>query len=106
MYAICFDLNTEMAARYHPSNSETGAWKLIETVFRHHGFTRNQGSVYFGDEGTTWVHCVLAVQDLVKQHPWMRFAIRSIRALRVEENNDLLPLIGRQGNIFDAASGL
>jgi virulence-associated protein VapD len=102
MYAICFDLNTEMAERHHPSNSETGAWKLIETVFRRHGFTRFQGSVYFGKEGTTWVQCALAVQELVTLHPWMRYAIRDCRALRVEENNDLLPLIGRQSGLFDA----
>ncbi len=106
MYAICFDLDTAEAERLHPTNSETGAYKLIERVFAERGFKRRQGSVYFGDDGTTAVECVLAVQELVKRHPWIRFAVRDIRMLRVEETNDLTPALGRQSSFFDDASGL
>lgn len=106
MYAICFDLDTAEAERLHPTNSETGAYKLIERVFEGHGFKRRQGSVYFGDNDTTAVQCVLAVQELVKRHPWIRFAVRDIRMLRVEETNDLMPVLGRQSGLFDAASGM
>lgn len=105
MYAICFDLDTAEAERLHPTNSETGAYKLIERVFEEYGFKRRQGSVYFGDEDTTAVRCVLAVQELVKRHAWIRFAVRDIRMLRVEETNDLMPALGRQSGLFDAASG-
>ena len=106
VYAICFDLDTAEAERLHPTNSETGAYKLIERVFEGHGFKRRQGSVYFGDDDTTAVQCVLAVQELVKRHPWIRFAVRDIRMLRVEETNDLMPALGRQPGLFDTASGM
>lgn len=106
VYAICFDLDTAEAERLHPTNSETGAYKLIERVFAERGFKRRQGSVYFGDDSTTAVQCVLAVQELVKRHPWIRFAVRDIRMLRVEETNDLMPALGRQSSLFDDASGL
>ena len=74
VYAICFDLDTSEAERLHPTNSKTGAYKVIEPVFAEHGFRRRQGSVYFGDASTTAVDCVLAVQELVKRHPWIRFS--------------------------------
>jgi virulence-associated protein VapD len=48
----------------------------------------------------------LAVQELVKRHPWIRFAVRDIRMLRVEETNDLMSALGRQVSLFDTASGM
>ncbi|HMU49082.1 MAG TPA: hypothetical protein PKA13_04860 [Geminicoccaceae bacterium] len=106
MYAISFDLDTNEAKRHHPTNSETGAYPLIERVFAEHGFARKQGSVYFGGPSSTAVDCVLAVQELVKRHPWIRFAVRDIRMLRVEETSDLMPALGRQSGLFDDASGM
>jgi virulence-associated protein VapD len=106
VYAICFDLDTAEAERHHPTNSETGTYGLIERVFQDHGFERRQGSVYFGGPKTTSVDCVLAVQELVKRHPWIRFAVRDIRMLRVEETNDLMPALGRQADLFDNVSGM
>ncbi|WGF90818.1 virulence factor [Marinivivus vitaminiproducens] len=105
MYAICFDLDTAEAGRTHPSNDPTAAYKTIERVLKQHGFNRTQGSVFFGTNDTGPVECVLAVQDLVKRHPAMKFIIRDIRMLRVEENNDLIPALGRQADLpFDDAN--
>ncbi len=101
MYAISFDLDTKKVAE-HYNNDKTAAYSLIETVFRDHGFNRKQGSVYFGDKAATSVTCVLAVQDLVRRHPKMRFVVRDIRMLRVEENNDLAPALG-QPDLLDEA---
>lgn len=107
MYAICFDLDTAEAERRHPSKSKTVAYDQIERVFQEHGFTRMQGSVYFGREGTTPVQCVLAVQDLVRRYPSLRFIVRDIRMLRVEETNDLMPAINPQSDLsFDSAEGM
>lgn len=39
------------------------------------------------------VTCVLAVQDLTRRLAWFRPAVRDMRMLRIEENNDLGPAI-------------
>lgn len=107
VYAICFDLDTAEAERLHPTNSHTGSWKLIESVFQARGFHRRQGSVYFGGPSTTPVDCVLAVQELARRHPWIRFAVKDIRMLRIEENNDLMPALERQAHLpLDSVSGM
>ena len=96
MYAICFDLDTHELKRHHPTNSDTAAYGLIERVFTEFGFQRQQGSVFFGGDHTTPVDCVLAVQEVGKRHSWLRYAVKDIRMLRIEENNDLSAALGRQ----------
>jgi len=53
------------------------------------------GSVYFGDDSVDAVKCVLVVQELCAAFDWFRSAVRDIRMLRIEENNDLMPAIER-----------
>jgi virulence-associated protein VapD len=48
-----------------------------------------QGSTYFGDETVDAARCVTVVQRLANRFPWFRPAVRDIRMLRIEENNDL-----------------
>jgi virulence-associated protein VapD len=49
-----------------------------------------QGSVYFGEgPGIDPVRYVLIVQRLAAELPWFANAVRDIRMLRIEENNDL-----------------
>ena len=98
MYAIAFDLDTEMLERHYPTNSVSGAYGDIERVFVRYGFKRQQGSLFFGDmQKVDAVTCVLAVQDLTKSHPWFKFAVKDIRMLRIEDNNDLLQVVGDYG---------
>lgn len=95
MYAIAFDLDTEMLEKHYPGNTHTNAYQDIERIFYAYGFKRQQGSIYFGDaRQVDPVKCVLAVQELVKKHPWFRTVVRDIRMMRVEENNDLMPAVG------------
>jgi virulence-associated protein VapD len=95
MYAICFDLDTERLEHHYPGNTPNNAYQDIERVFGSFGFKRQQGSVYFADaKVTSPVQCVLAVQDMVKRHPWFKSVITDIRMLRIEENNDLMPAVG------------
>jgi virulence-associated protein VapD len=94
MYAICFDLDTETVQNQYHNESWTNAYQEIERVLARHGFTRQQGSVYFGNEHVDPVKCVLAVQDIVKDCAWFRMAVKDIRMLRIEENNDLMPAVG------------
>jgi virulence-associated protein VapD len=58
-----------------------------------HGFSRQQGSVYFGGPQVNAVTCVLAAIDLSRQLPWFAISVRDIGMLRIEEQNDLLPAV-------------
>ena len=66
---------------------------------RHQSESRSRRSVVCG---VAWT----VLQELVKRHPWIRFAVREIRMLRVEETNDLMPALGRQSGLFNNASGM
>ncbi len=95
MYAITFDMDTKMLDALHPGSHGRNAYADIAQVLKDHGFFRQQGSVYFGTKATTPVHCVLAIQDLARRHPWFVKAVNDVRMLRVEENNDLMPAVGQ-----------
>ncbi len=63
MYAIAFDMDIEsLRANYgEPYNN---AYVEIRKVLHKHGFTWQQGSVYFGGENINAVTCVLAAIDV------------------------------------------
>jgi len=93
MYAIAFDLDTTALQANYPGNSSTNAYSTIANFLGARGFSRQQGSVYFGDSTINAVRCVIAVQDLARQHVWFAPSVRDIRMLRIEEDNDLNPAI-------------
>ena len=93
MYAIAFDLETEMLRQHYPESSFKNAYADIRDVLVKHGFEWRQGSVYFGNPNVTPVTCVLAVQDIAQCFAWFARCVRDIRMLRIEENNDLSPAI-------------
>lgn len=96
MYAITFDLDTEMLKNTYHNDSYGNAYKDIRSVLVEMGFTWQQGSVYFGDpEQVDAVTCVLAAQELATRFPWFGPSVRDIRMLRIEDNNDLAPAIAR-----------
>jgi virulence-associated protein VapD len=95
MYAIAFDLDQEMLQRHYPGNNYKNAYQDVRRVFESFGFQWQQGSLYFGDSRIiNPVQCVLAVQEIVKRHPWFRTVVSDVRMLRIEENNDLMPAVG------------
>lgn len=95
MYAIAFDLDTAtLKASYH-NDSCQNAYNDIGKALRSHGFDRTQGSVYFGNDAVDAVTCVLAVQQLTSDFAWFGSAVRDIRMLRIEDNNDLRPAVER-----------
>jgi virulence-associated protein VapD len=95
MYAIAFDLDTAALERHYPGNTSSNAYGDIRRVFESYGFRWQQGSLYFGDASVlNAVTCVLAVQDVVKQHPWFRAVVSDIRMMRIEDTNDLMPAVG------------
>jgi virulence-associated protein VapD len=92
-FAIAFDLDTKTLQDSYPNASWQNAYFDIERALREHGFTRRQGSVYFGDERVDVVSCQLAVQELAVEYDWFAPSVRDIRMLRIEDNNDLMPAV-------------
>lgn len=92
MYAIAFDMDIE-SLRSNYGDPYNNAYLEIRKVLQSHGFTWQQGSVYFGGEQINAVTCVLAAIDLSKQLPWFAPSVRDIRMLRIEELNDLMPAV-------------
>ena len=100
VYAIAFDLDTATAEALCGS-AWRGCYEKIALVFAEYGFTRVQGSVYFGSETTDAVHCVMAVQDADRRYSWFGRAVRDLRMLRVDEDNDLMPAINNRLRLGD-----
>lgn len=92
-YAIAFDLDTDTLSKTYGSPSYNNAYADIKNSLSDFGFSRQQGSVYFGDESVDAVKAVMATQKLAKKYSWFSASVRDIRMLRIEENNDLLPAI-------------
>jgi len=94
MYAITFDLDTDMLQRVYPGDSWRNAYTEIRRILIEEGFDWQQGSVYFGDPAQIdAVTCVMASQRLARELPWFGDSVRDIRMLRIEENDDLGPAI-------------
>ncbi len=86
VYAIAYDLNNEAAERH-------GAWAKIARVLEGHGFRRQQGSVFYGNERTTAMTCAAAVLDLNDKFAWFWEVVRDMRMLRIDEEDDLLSIV-------------
>jgi virulence-associated protein VapD len=91
-YAIAFDTDIEQL-RTNYGDPYNNAYLEIRRVLQRHGFTWQQGSVYFGGPDVTAVTCVLAALDLSHTLPWFAVSVRDIRMLRIEELNDLMPAV-------------
>ncbi len=91
MYAIVCDLDVAVLEQKYPSTSWADAYRDVGDILQKRGFERQQGSTYFGNDATTAVDCVLAVQELNKTYAWFNPSVTDIRMLRIEENNDLAP---------------
>ena len=96
VYAIAFDLESKVAERLCGPNWRGTCYEKIERVMGEHGFRRQQGSLYFGDENSDAVTCVMAVQDLDNRYAWFGRAVRDLRMLRIDEDNDLLPALSNR----------
>ncbi len=92
MYAVAFDMDIE-SLRANYGDPYNNAYVEIRRVLQGHGFTWQQGSMYFGGENINAVTCVLAVIDVSAQLAWFAASVRDIRMLRIEELNDLMPAV-------------
>ena len=94
VYAIAFDMDIEQL-RLNYSDPYNNAYLEIRRVLERHGFQWQQGSVYFGDSSVTAATLMLAVMDLASKLTWFAASVRGIRMLRIEEMNDLMPIVER-----------
>ena len=103
MYAIVFDFDTETLEQLYPNNSWRNAHTDVRTYLTARGFEWKQGSTYFGNDTIDAVRCVTVVQRLARKYPWFKPAIRDIRMLRIEEMNDLMPVVQRVAGMADGS---
>jgi virulence-associated protein VapD len=94
VYAIAFDMDIEQL-RVHYGDPYNNAYIEIRRVLEGHQFQWQQGSVYFGGTAVTAATVMLAVIDLSNRLPWFAASVRDIRMLRIEELNDLMPVVQR-----------
>lgn len=94
VYAIAFDLDIEQL-RVHYGDPYNNAYLEIRKVLEEHHFQWQQGSVYFGGPAVTAASVMVAVIDLTTRLPWFAASVRDIRMLRIEELNDLMPVVQR-----------
>jgi len=89
-YAIAFDLDTDTLSKTYSGNSPNNAYTDIKNTLEKFGFSRQQGSVYFGNEKVDAVKTVMATRKLASKYDWFRPSVRDIRMLRIEDDNDLM----------------
>ena len=94
VYAIAFDMDIEQL-RAHYGDPYNNAYLEIRRVLERHQFQWQQGSIYFGGPAVTAATVMIAVIDLATQLPWFASSVRDIRMLRIEEMNDLMPVVQR-----------
>ncbi len=94
VYAIAFDMDIEQL-RVHYGDPYNNAYLEIRKVLEEHHFQWQQGSVYFGGPAVTAASVMVAVIDLTTRLPWFAASVRDIRMLRIEELNDLMPVVQR-----------
>ena len=92
-FAITLVMDVSILQDSYHTAAWQNAYEDILRVLREYGFSRQQGSVYLGDESVDVVRCVLAVQALARGFTWFAPAVRDIRMLRIEDTNDLMPAV-------------
>lgn len=95
VYAIAFDIDTQVAERILGQTWKS-CYGKIERVFTAHGFSRMQGSLFFGTAESNAVSCMKAVQELDEQYAWFGRIVKDLRMLRIDEDNDLLPVLSNR----------
>lgn len=100
VYAISFDLDTTLAESICGPGYR-GCYDKIKAGLAEFGFARVQGSVFFGDESSDAIRCVMAVQALDNRYAWFGRIVRDLRMLRVDEDNDLMPALSNRLRLGD-----
>ena len=89
MYAVAFDLNSARLKKEYPHKGWQNAYLTIRRKMRQQGFAWKQGTLYFAPKEMDAVKCVLAVQELSQEMPWLKKCVDDMRLLNITEENDL-----------------
>lgn len=87
-HLIVFDMDTNCLKNNYHNPSWQNAYFEIKSVFKKHGFSNIQGSVYLGDEGISEAHGTIAIQELTARFDWFYPCISNIRFYRIESDLD------------------
>jgi len=93
VFAIVFDLDTSILEDLYHNASWKNAYQDIRKFLEQRGFDHMQGSTYFGDETMDSITCSTTVQEMALTFDWFASAVRDIRMLKIEDNNDMMPAI-------------
>ena len=94
MYAIIFDIDTSIYVSTSPMTGiDLYPIRNIHEFIESHNFVHQHDSIYFGDETTTSVSCVLLMQKLNKKFPWFSACVKNVSMLHVEEKTNLLEVL-------------
>ena len=96
MYAITFDFDVQLLEQLYSNASWRNAYSDVRRFLEENGFENKQGSVYFAIGDIDAVECIAIVQDLADAFDWFTPSLKDIRMLRIEENNDLMPVLDRK----------
>ena len=96
VYAVAFDFDVQLLEQLYPSTSWRNACSDVRRFLEENGFENKQGSVYFSLEDIGPVECIAVVQDLAELYDWFTPSLKDIRMLRIDENNDLMPILDRK----------
>ena len=100
VYVITFDMDIDQL-RSNYGDPYNNAYLEIRRILEGHQFQWQQGSTYFGGPTVTSATVTLAVIDLTTRLQWFAASVRDIRMLRIEEINDLMPIIQRVAGMSD-----
>ena len=94
MYAIKFELKILELRTYYSEHSYNNAFKELRAFLKDRGFSTQDGNIYFGDiDKINMVTCVLVVMEMSKKFSWFKKCVSKIVMLRIEESNDLTPVL-------------
>ncbi|MDP8163488.1 hypothetical protein QJU89_02985 [Pasteurella skyensis] len=82
MYAVIFDIDTSDS--HH---------KCIREFMEKHDFDYYKNGIYWGNDSVNSVNCIIVVQQLIQEFPFLIDHIKDIRMFKIQENNDLMPAI-------------
>ena len=101
MYAVTFDLDTSCPGDPFGDKAYNNAYAKIGKFLADRGWSHPQGSVYFSPKEYEAVPATIDIFDLAKEFDWLATCVNNIRLMRVEENNDLKPIVERAAGFGD-----
>ncbi|BDB65814.1 endoribonuclease VapD (plasmid) [Helicobacter cinaedi] len=93
MYAISFDMNTEvLKTTYNPNYNN--AYYEIQNILKDYGFERIQGSVYINTSDTpNNLSLVYQAIEKLKNTHWFKESVTDIRVFRAEDWSDFTRIV-------------